>query len=112
MVIKTSGLPESASPWRRSVINPLNDSTIYANLFDCGIYRSVDGAESWKFSSEGITITYINDLAVDSTMSEKAYAVAAGYGKSLAKTIDGGASWEYLHSPRNLGVVGVDPQIP
>jgi len=111
--LKTSGLPENPSPWRRIVIDPLNDNRIYASLLGCGIYKSTDGAESWRFSSEGINLTYISDLAVDPNISDKAYAVVRGDGTSLARTINGGESWEYLDSsPGNLGAVAIDPQFP
>jgi photosystem II stability/assembly factor-like uncharacterized protein len=108
--IKANGLP-GTNP-TSLVIDPRN-SHIYTGLATGGIYKSVDEAENWQMSSQGLTMTGINALAIDPSAPDTAYATVVGSGYHLAKTTNGGTSWQYLHnSPTFLDAVAVDPQAP
>jgi len=108
--IKANGLP-SITP-TSLVIDP-RSSHIYAGLAPGGIYKSVDEADNWQMSSQGLIMTGINALAIDSSAPDTAYATVAGSGYHLAKTTNGGISWQYPpNSPTELDAVTVDPQAP
>ncbi|GAG32407.1 unnamed protein product, partial [marine sediment metagenome] len=108
--IKANGLPPDCPS--SIVIDPRN-SDVYVGLSEGGVYKSTDGAESWNFSSQGMINTFIEGLAVDPTSSDTAFAVIKGDGHYLAKTTNGGNSWDYLvGSPTDLGTVTIDPQNP
>ncbi len=108
--IKTIGLPPSVPSG--IVIDPRN-SNVYAGLSEGGVCKSTDKAESWQLSSQGMNNTFINDLTTYPNSSEIAYAAIKGEGHHLAKTTDGGTSWDYLTgSSTNRGAVAIDPQTP
>ena len=108
--VKANGLPQAPST---IVIDPRN-SDIYVGLGSYGIYKSTDEAESWNpLSQQGMINTYIEDLAIHPTSSDTAFAAVKGGGYHLAKTTNGGSSWDYLvNSPTNLGAVTIDSQNP
>jgi len=92
------------------VIDPQN-SDVYVGLYECAVYKSENGGESWQRLGLGYP-AYINDLAIDPSSSDKVFAVKKGLG-ALAATTDAGKSWNYLvGSPKKLGAVAIDPQNP
>jgi photosystem II stability/assembly factor-like uncharacterized protein len=109
---KASGLPEKRL-LSDILIDPRN-SAIYLGFNEGAVFKSTDGGDHWNFSSDGMTGGIsIADLAVHPTSSDIAFAAVSGDGHHLARTTNGGASWEYLSEPAtNLGAVTFYPQNP
>jgi photosystem II stability/assembly factor-like uncharacterized protein len=91
------------------VVSPKNPSLVFA----CGyytpssgtgakayIYRSTNSGETWKSVTPAFltstTYTYAYALAVDPTSANRAYVA---YGDGVARTSNGGTSWEKQSSP-------------
>jgi photosystem II stability/assembly factor-like uncharacterized protein len=92
------------------VIHPQNGDMFVAASTG-GFFQSSDGGGQWVLSN--LTNTRINDLAVDLTDSQTAYAAVDGTGYSLAKTNSSGDAWVYLaNSETRLNAVAIDPQVP
>lgn len=108
---KTNGLPDAAIYPSSIVIDSQDSNILHVGLSQAGLYRSTDGAESWRLSS--LYNANIKGVAVHPIASKTAIAAIEGYGYHVAVTYDGGNSWNYLTgSPTNLGAVSIDPQNP
>lgn len=108
--IKTNGLPPNCPS---SIVIDRRDSSLYVGLIEGGVYKSGDGAETWIEASQGVNNAYILDIAVDPGSSGTVFATIKGKGCHLAKTTNGGKSWECLiNPPPSLWAVTVDPQNP
>jgi photosystem II stability/assembly factor-like uncharacterized protein len=55
------------------------------------VYKSLDGARTWKRVNNGLTVLNIHSLAVDPTKGSSVYAAA--YWGGIFKTEDGGERW-------------------
>jgi photosystem II stability/assembly factor-like uncharacterized protein len=111
-LVKDSGIPQGS--WPSSIVIDLRDSSLYVAIPEGGVFKSTDRADSWNFSSQGMTGTIdIANLALHPALSDTVFAAVKGDGHCLAKTTNGGSSWEYLlNSPTNLGAVAVYSQNP
>lgn len=108
---KASGLPLGAPS--SIVIDPGETGIIYAGLSEGGVYKSTNSAENWSISCQGMNVTYITGLAVDTTSSDTLFAAIYGDVYHLATTVSSGSSWDYLDSsPTGLGAIAIDPQNP
>src|SRR5262245_59205255 len=76
---------------RLLVIDPITPGTIDA-AGDGGVFKSVDGASTWKPARDGITELTIDAVAVDPTNSQIVYAGSNG-GGGVFKSTDGGLTW-------------------
>jgi photosystem II stability/assembly factor-like uncharacterized protein len=104
--VVTSGLPSAGVSVNALIIDPRNTRTVYAGTggtaigyvdqaYPDGIFKSVDGGESWSAASSGLPGDYISSLVMDPQNSETIYA---GTGRGLFKTTDGGISWHAANS--------------
>ncbi|NQT82367.1 DUF5011 domain-containing protein, partial [bacterium] len=112
--------------WTCSLGGPWNDSwesitgivasdttmTVNVPMFRGSLLRNAGaGSPTAPWTSGGPDSVYINDLAVDPTSPDTVFAAIDG--EHLAKTTNGGASWDYVdNSPTDLGAVTIDPQEP
>jgi len=102
---KPNGLPGGAPS--DIMVDPRN-SAVYIGFPEGGIYKSTDTAEDWHRLA--LNQTYIEGLALSPQAAGVGYAAVAGWGNHLAKTTDGGLTWDYLvDSPADLGAVAIDP---
>ena len=111
-VEKDSGLPEGTIA--AMVIDPRNGH-IFAGLAYGGVYRSVDGADTWHMAGRGLDTTYIKDLAVHPDAADTVLAAVWGQGHHLARTRNRGGAWQYLtgsQAPAHIGAVAVAAQDP
>jgi photosystem II stability/assembly factor-like uncharacterized protein len=100
------GLPSSIE------IDP-RDSKVLVGLSEGGVYWSKDGAENWYNSSQGMNNTSIKGLGIHPYSPRTLLVGIRGRGHYLAKTTDGGDSWDFMSSlPGNLGAIAFDPQNP
>ena len=95
---------------QRILYDPTHAGTVYATT-PSGVYKSLDGGASWKYSSYGAPDATWS-LAIDPKTPSTVYASSDG--AAVYKTINGGASWKQLQLPPgsySYGVV-VDPSRP
>jgi photosystem II stability/assembly factor-like uncharacterized protein len=118
---------ESGLRWEKGVvhamaIHPATPSIIYAAT-DRGVFHSIDGGISWADTNNGLAITSINSLSIDSTTGETIVAGTGGRGGlmserqsgSIFKSSDNGTSW--IDIGRELAIydvwdVAIDPKDP
>lgn len=67
------------------------DNTLYLAGDAQGVYRSVDGGETWQESGEGLPDGTVNALAAHSSLENIVYANSSGKGIYISK--DRGDSW-------------------
>ncbi len=91
------------------VTNPHNTQEMYAGTFGGGVYRSVNGGESWQGASRGLIDGYIQSLAIDPQTPTTIYAGMYTYG--VYKTIDGGQSWYATGPGLNHDAIVYDLQV-
>lgn len=81
--------------------------TLLVTVGGSGVYRSQDSAQSWSFSSDGISGFYGVDVAVD-PQSPTTVWLAATNGGGLSKSTDSGVTWSRLRTSSSHAV-SVDP---
>ncbi len=87
-------------------VDPHDPKTIYAGMYEDGLFRSTDGGVSWQAS--GLQGRSIGPLVVDPHDPQTVYA--GTWDEGLFKSTDGGASWDAL-GVGNYGLV-IDPLNP
>ena len=85
------------------VISPSQPDIMYVGNWGSGVYRSIDGGDTWNFASQGITNPFIFSLAVDPIDPNTVYA--GSYGGGVYKSINGGAQWVQVSSGLNMPAV-------
>ena len=78
------------------VVDGAMDGKIYASTADSGIYRSIDGGNSWQPMQDGLTNARIDDLVLD---QENHILYAAANDARVYKSTDNGKSWRLVHKP-------------
>jgi len=93
------------------VVDPSNPSNVYAGTSVSGLFKSVDGGQSWSPINNGLTSPGINALAVDPQNS--AIVVATGSDGSYISR-DSGTFWTKLpiSNGGNSKDIKFDPQNP
>jgi photosystem II stability/assembly factor-like uncharacterized protein len=95
--------------------DPQHPTTIYVATGNGGIWKTTDGAAHWKPAYSGLPtfgghFLPINAIAVDPTVSSRAYAAS---NKGLFKTDDGGSSWTEIGpnvlQGKFLNAIAIDP---
>lgn len=74
------------------IFNPINSSIAYVSTLPNGVYRSLDGGDTWTQINEGIDNLNVQKLVIDASNPEVLYAGTHGGGK-IYKTMDGGNTW-------------------
>ncbi|HEY7111565.1 MAG TPA: hypothetical protein VIA45_01415 [Thermoanaerobaculia bacterium] len=86
------------------VPDPTDAATLYAGTRH-GVYKSVDGGETWTFSSVGLPDERVQTIAIDPTSSQTIYlgtiTPVGVQSVGIFKSVDGAASW----TPMNVGLV-------
>jgi photosystem II stability/assembly factor-like uncharacterized protein len=94
------------------VINPQASSTLYVGTAGRGVFKSIDGAESW--APTALTNTFVSQLAIDPQNPRILYAATTGTlfeSAAIYKTTDGGVSWTALaRGGFGKSVLSIDPQ--
>ena len=91
-------LPDSSDP-----------VTIYAGTGG-GVFKSTDGANTWKLMNRGLTITSVQVLAIHPRIASTLYAGTSlephpGRSGGLFKSVDGGESWTRMSISGSSGPV-------
>ncbi|HEX5166904.1 MAG TPA: hypothetical protein VFV93_15975, partial [Thermomicrobiales bacterium] len=87
-------LPESKA--QCVAVDPSNPDRVYVGTFDDGVYRTLDGGETWTHVSEGIPHKRVLSIAISpSDRVNGLNAVFAGTEPSnLYRSEDDGATWQ------------------
>jgi len=94
-------------------INPQNPEILYAGTGLRGVFRSLDGGETWVPAYNGLPNIPINFLVINPQNPQIVYARTAQDG--IFKSDDGGASWDAVNnglSRLNTKALAIDPQNP
>jgi hypothetical protein len=91
-----SGLP--GNPWIQAVaVDPATPTTLYVGTQANGVYKSIDGGNSWNVATNGLNNLNVGVLLVDPQNSTNIYAgVDNSSGTSLFKSSNGGGNWTLL----------------
>ena len=99
---------DRARPFRRkrllSCPGSANPATLYAGTAH-GLYKSLDGGETWTLSSAGLPNERVQTIAIDPTNSQTLYlgTITPNGVQSVGvfKSVDGAATW----NPVNVGLI-------
>jgi photosystem II stability/assembly factor-like uncharacterized protein len=76
-----------------AVAAPDDSSVIYAGTTGGGVYKSVDGAATWRRSSTGMTSLPVYGLVPDPVSPAVLYAITES---GIQKSADGGSTWNLI----------------
>jgi photosystem II stability/assembly factor-like uncharacterized protein len=103
------------------VMDPSESDTLYAGtLFPSGVFKSIDGGESWTSTNAGLDLgsadAGVGALAVDRSAPSTVYAGVFGKGSGgLFKSMDAGQSWTAINSGvtvKDIRALAIDPSTP
>ena len=94
--------PEGPTTINQLVTDPSNPAVVYAVAPLAGIFKSVDGSDSWRVMNEGLTDRAITALALEPGSWSTAYAGTL-HGQ-LFKSADGGEHWVELTRPETAAI--------
>jgi len=72
-------------------IDPRNKNVLYAGTWGSGIYKSLDGGDSWTPKNIGLPAGFVFDIAIDHANSQHLLATVYRFG--IYQSFDGGNSW-------------------
>jgi len=110
------GLPELAAV-TVATVDPLNSRNVYIGVVTRtgsstaiaqGMFKSSDAGATW--SATGLTSTYIDQIAIDT--SDPQQILASAMGEPLFRSPDGGATWLWGDSLGSLQDLVADPAEP
>jgi len=89
-------------------IDPLTPRTVYAGTYGDGVFRSLDGGDTWQ--AIGPADAFGLALAIDPTSPSKVYV---GTQNGVFRSLNGGGSWQAI-GPTNRVVwaLAIDPNTP
>ncbi len=95
---KNNGLPDCEIV--EVAIDPITPTTLYAgtskqNIYkgECGVWKSIDGGESWIGINNGLPSVYIHSLVINPVTPDTLYL---GMSDGVFKSEDGGGSWNAI----------------
>ena len=95
-------------------IDPVNPQIVYAGSYGSGVYKSLDGGETWSLTSQGMANLYVYSLAIDPSNSSIIYA--GTYRGKIYKSTNGGQSWSWsssgIQDQAIVYSIAIDPQSP
>jgi photosystem II stability/assembly factor-like uncharacterized protein len=87
-----SGLPDSEV--RTCTVDPHNSDIVYAGTGGSGVFKSINGGNSWSAINNGLANLWVSVLVIEPQDPATIYAANdVDPGAGVFKTIDGGASW-------------------
>lgn len=72
------------------VIDPENSRTLYVSGDNCGVYKSLDGGQSWRAMNNGLVNYRVGGLAMHPKDNQILFAATQG---GVFKSTNGGNSW-------------------
>lgn len=84
-------------------VDPNDPNRVYVGTFDRGVYRSLDGGESWTQVSDGIPHKRVLSVAISPHVENGRSVVFAGTEpSSVYRSTNDGATWEDLSTLRDV----------
>ncbi len=74
-----------------AAVDPQDQEVLYAGMANSGVYKSIDGGETWLPKQKGMLDSHIVSIVIDPTDSGVVYALSVPGG--AYKTNDGGENW-------------------
>lgn len=74
------------------LVDPRDTDVIYVGTENAGIYKSIDGGNSWRPASTGLSSSYISSLTINPNAPDIFFANVRSAG--FFKTTDGADSWQ------------------
>lgn len=88
-------------------------ATVYAGILHEGVFKSADGGRSWRSASRGLVAGPVSLLAVAPSDPAALYAVLTEQIQpTIARTLDGGATWQAAAMGGIPLALAVDPRDP
>jgi len=105
------------TPVNTLAMDPQNPDTLYAGIgaffrheVAGGIWKSIDGGESWEDISNGLPVRCVMSIIINPTNPQTLYAAI---GKEVYRSTDGGDSWQKLElQAGGLTCLALDPDNP
>ncbi len=72
-------------------IDPTNSDILYAGTWGHGIYKSLNGGQTWNHKSEGFRAGFVFDLAIDP--EDHRHILASAYRYGAYESFNGGETW-------------------
>ena len=91
------------------LIDPVNPLNMYAAKWGQGVFRSVDGGNTWLPGHSGLFDTQLFDLDLHPVNRSVLFASTPS---GVYQSVDAGASWVLLDSPQNVSELAIDPGNP
>jgi photosystem II stability/assembly factor-like uncharacterized protein len=84
-------------------LHPGDDNIVYAGAADGGVFKTIDGGQTWRALNDNLPSLAIKSLALDPGNPEVIYAgtgegsfnIDAAQGRGVMKSTDGGATWTF-----------------
>lgn len=80
-------------------INPLNPQTVFVGTKDYGVYKTIDGGNSWTYI---LSTAWVQEIAINPVDTSIIYVVTGdyltGYVGNVFKTTNGGNSWTIMNN--------------
>ncbi|MBN1567289.1 MAG: hypothetical protein JXA73_05555 [Acidobacteria bacterium] len=93
-------------------VDPRVPTTIYMGTWGFGMFKSMDGGQSWGEITANLTLRVIIALAIDPVDSSTIYA---GTFEALFKSTDAGDSWDTVNhgiASVSFRTIAIDPKFP
>jgi len=95
-------------------IDPADPQVVYAGSYGSGVYKSLDGGNTWSLASQGLTNLFVYSLAIDPSHPSNIYA--GTYRNQIFKSTNGGNSWRWSGSGMQAKAIvyniAIDPVSP
>ncbi|MCG6533472.1 MAG: hypothetical protein L7F78_02000, partial [Syntrophales bacterium LBB04] len=92
-------------------LDPLDDNTIYVGINGYGVFKTVNGGQSWSQANQGLTTPFIKGpgaLRIDPRSAKTLFAGTQTGG--IYKSTNGAASWQRMTTgERFIFAIAIDP---
>jgi photosystem II stability/assembly factor-like uncharacterized protein len=85
------------------VFDPRDPDVVYVGTQHAGIYKTIDGGQSWQPAHRGLGTASVESLLIDAQQPNVLYAITNA---GVHQTVDGGQNWQSFESP---GMLYMDP---
>ena len=96
------GWDDSSGRLSTLVIDPTDPATMYAGGQSCGVWKTVDGGQSWQPISDAASLS-VAGLILDPSLPSRLYLITRSSG--VYRSIDSGTSWTQISSANLQAIV-------
>ncbi len=90
-------------------VHPITPTIVYAGLDGGRVYKTVDGGANWTATSANFGHAWWSVLEVDPHAPKRMYASGWHIGNFIARSLDGGESWESMNlGPSDLSSLDIE----